>query len=303
MFATATIWKCRMLCQPNRMELRTVFQYDFMQHAFAAGTVAAVMCGAIGVFVIARNLSFIAHSFSHIGFSGAAFAVCIGWNPLGGLLLFSSVSALAIGGFGVKVFRRDVTISIILSLFLGLGLLFIALSTKQATAMYALLFGSVVGISLRSVWEMLVLSMFVLVLLVVLYKPLKFDSFDSVGAQAARLPIRLLSVTFLLLLAIATSEAIQIVGSLLVFTLMTAPAAAARHITNSVSRMIVVSIFLAVAGVWGGLILSYYTNAPVTFFISTIECIFYFTALGWHALRERRKPRHQEAPRTVWQQA
>jgi zinc/manganese transport system permease protein len=148
---------------------------------------------------------------------------------------------------------------------------------------------------------MLLLSLFVLVLLIILYKPFKFDSFDPVGAQAARLPIRLLSVTFLLLLAIATSEAIQIVGSLLVFTLMTAPAAAARHITNTVSRMIVVSAVLAVAGVWGGLILSYYTNAPVTFFITTIECLFYFTALGWHALKERRKPRYQETVRTVWQ--
>lgn len=280
-----------------------MLQYDFMQHAFAAGTVVAVMCGVIGVFVIARSLSFIAHSFSHIGFSGAAFAVCIGWNPLSGLLLFSTVSAMAIGGFGVKAFRRDVTISIILSFFLGLGLLFIALSTKQATAMYALLFGSVVGISMRSVWEMLLLSLFVLAAFVVLYKPLKFDSFDPVGAQAARLPVRLLSVAFLVMLAIATSEAIQIVGSLLVFTLMTAPAAAARHMTDSVFRMIIVSVVFAVIGVWGGLVLSYYTNAPVTFFIATLECAFYFLALGWHALRERRKPRQLEAVTQIWQRA
>jgi zinc/manganese transport system permease protein len=280
-----------------------VFNYVFMQHAFAAGTIAAVMCGVIGVFVIARSLSFITHAFSHIGFAGAAFAGIVGWNPLSGLLLFSVASAMAIGGFGMKLFRRDVTISIILSLFLGLGLLFIALSTKQANAMYALLFGSIIGISLRSVWEMLILSLFVLAMVVVLYKPLKFDSFDPVGAQAARLSVRLLSVAFLVLLAIATSEAIQIVGSLLVFTLMTAPAAAARHITNSVFRMIIVSAVLAVVGVWGGLLLSYYTNAPVTFFIATLECVFYFMALGWHARRERRKPRQLEAVKPVWQQA
>lgn len=221
-----------------------MFQYNFMQHAFIAGSAAAIMCGIIGEFVIARSLSFIAHAFSHIGFSGAAFAACIGWNPLSGLLLFSTVSALTVGGLGVKIFRRDATISIVLSLFLGLGLLFITLSTKQTTAMYALLFGSVVGISLRNVWEILILSLFVLAFVVVIYKPLKFDSFDPVGAQAARAPVRFLSVAFLVLLAIATSEAIQIVGSLLVFTLMTAPAAAARHVTNSVSRMIVSLLFL-----------------------------------------------------------
>ncbi|WP_274651319.1 metal ABC transporter permease [Paenibacillus humicola] len=271
-----------------------MLRYDFMQHAFIAGTLVAVMCSVIGVFVIARHLSFIAHAFSHIGFSGAAFAVYAGWNPLGGLLLFSIASAFATGGLGVKVFRRDVTISIVLSLFLGLGLLFISLSAKQSTAMYALLFGSVVGISMRNVWEMALLSLAVLLALLILYKPLKFDSFDPVGAQAARLPVRLISVAFLVLLAAATSEAIQIVGSLLVFTLMTAPAAAARYVTNSVFRMILVSACLGAAGIWGGLVLSYYTNAPVTFFIAALECLFYFAALGIGVLRARRKPRAPE---------
>jgi zinc/manganese transport system permease protein len=267
-----------------------MLQYDFMQHAFIAGTIVAIMSSVIGVFVIARSLSFIAHSFSHIGFSGAAFAVLIGWNPLSGLLLFSISSALAIGGFGVKVFRREVTISIILSFFLGLGLLFISLSAKQSTSMYALLFGSVVGISMRNVWEIIVLSVFVLALLVLFYKPLKFDSFDPIGAQAARLPIRLISIGFLVLLAIAVSEAIQIVGSLLVFTLMTAPSAAARHMTHSVIRMVLFSVLFGVAGVWGGLVLSYYTDAPVSFFITALECLFYFFALAWSSLRKRRKP-------------
>jgi zinc/manganese transport system permease protein len=261
-----------------------------MQHAFIAGTIVAIMSSVIGVFVIARSLSFIAHSFSHIGFSGAAFAVLVGWNPLSGLLLFSISSALAIGGFGVKVFRRDVTISIILSFFLGLGLLFISLSTKQSTAMYALLFGSVVGISMRDVWEIVILSVLVLAVLILFYKPLKFDSFDPIGAQAARLPIRLISIGFLVLLAIAVSEAIQIVGSLLVFTLMTAPSAAARHMTHSVIGMVVFSGLFGVVGVWGGLVLSYYTDAPVSFFITALECLFYFSALSWNILRKHRKP-------------
>jgi zinc/manganese transport system permease protein len=261
-----------------------------MQHAFIAGTIVAIMSSIIGVFVIARNLSFIAHSFSHIGFSGSAFAVLIGWNPLSGLLLFSITSALVIGGFGVKVFRRDVTISIILSFFLGLGLLFISLSTKQSSAMYALLFGSVVGISMRNVWDIIILSVLVLGVLILFYKPLKFDSFDPVGAEAARLPVRLISIGFLILLAIAVSEAVQIVGSLLVFTLMTAPAAAARQLTHSVIRMVLFSSLFGVAGVWGGLVLSYYTytNAPVSFFITSLECLFYFSALSWAAIRSRR---------------
>lgn len=272
-----------------------MFHYDFMQHAFIAGTIVAIMCGVIGVFVIARNLSFIAHTFSHIGFSGASFAVYMGWHPLSGLLLFTVGSALAVGQLGVKVFRRDVSISVVLSIFLGLGILFLSLSTKQASTMFSLLFGSVVGISTQDVWELAGLAVIVLIVLCIGYRMLKFDSFDPLGAQAAGLPIRVISVGFLLLLSVAVAEAVQIVGALLVFTLMTTPAAAARYLTHSVSKMIICSSIIAVLGVWAGLILGYYTNAPVSFFITAVEGILYFAALGWHNLREKVKVK-EKAP-------
>lgn len=264
-----------------------MFQYDFMQHAFLAGTFVAVMCGVIGVYVIARRLSFIAHMFSEIGFSGAAFAIFMGWNPLNGLLLFTTTSALAIGQLGTRVFRRDLSINVILSVFLGLGLLFLSLSTKNASAAFSILFGSVVGISDKQVWEIFGLSIGVLVLLLLGFKMLTFDSYDPVGAEAAGLPIRWISICFLLLLSIAVVGAVQIVGSLLVFTLMTSPAAAARHLTHKVSRMILYSVLLALIGVWAGIVLGYYTNLPVSFFITAVEGILYFAALGWRNYRER----------------
>jgi zinc/manganese transport system permease protein len=264
-----------------------MFHYDFMRHAFEAGTIVAIMCGVIGVFVIARNLSFIAHTFSHIGFSGASFAVYMGWNPLSGLLLFTVTSALAIGRMGIKVFRRDVSISVVLSIFLGFGLLFLSLSSRQANTMFTILFGSVVGISTQDVWELTSLSFVVMLVLAIGYRMLKFDSFDPLGAQAAGLPIRFISIGFLLLLSVAVAEAIQIVGALLVFTLMTTPAATARYLTQSVSKMVLCSAGLAVLGVWLGLTLGYYTNAPVSFFITALEGIFYFAALGWYSFREK----------------
>ncbi|WP_051330910.1 metal ABC transporter permease [Aneurinibacillus terranovensis] len=264
-----------------------MFEYDFMQHAFLAGTAVAIMCGAIGVYVIARGLSFIAHTFSHIGFSGAAFAVYIGWNPLYGLLFFTCASALTIGQLGVKVFRRDASINVVLSICLGLGLLFLSMTNKQSTEVFSLLFGSVVGISAQDVRQIAGLSIGVLIFLIIGFKMLTFDSFDPLGSQAAGLPVRFISVSFLLLMAIAVSEAVQIIGALLVFTLMTIPAASARYLTQSVFKMILVSSFIAVVGVWGGLSLGYYTNLPVSFFITAIEGVIYFMALGWDRLRER----------------
>lgn len=265
-----------------------MFQYDFMQHAFLAGTIVAIMCGTIGVFVIARGLPFIAHTFSHIGFSGAAFALYLGIDPLNGMLLFTSASALAIGRLGIKMFRKDAVISVILSIFLGLGLLFLSLSSKQSSAVTSLLFGTVLGISTADVVKIAILSTFVLCVLLLGYKMLTFDSFDPVGAQAAGLPIRFISIAFLLLLSIATAEAVQIVGALLVFTLMTTPAATAQRLTSSVSLMILLSALISLVGVWVGLVLGFYTNAPVSFFITAVEGILYFTSLGWSSWRERR---------------
>jgi zinc/manganese transport system permease protein len=265
-----------------------VFQYDFMQNAFIAGTAVAVMCGMVGVFVMARGLSFIAHTFSHIGFSGASFAVLAGWDPFYGLVLFTLASAVAIGRLGVRFFRRDASISVILSLFLGLGILFLHLSAKQASFVSSILFGSVVGISGRDVWQIAGLSVLVLLALALGYRMLKFDSFDPAGAQAAGLPVAAISAGFLVLMSIAVAEAVQIVGALLVFTLMTIPASSARCLTHSVFSMLIVSAALAAAGVWIGLILAYYTNWPASFFITSVEALIYFIALGLQQARERR---------------
>ncbi len=265
-----------------------MFHYEFMQHAFVAGSLVAIMCGVIGVFVVARGLPFIAHTFSHIGFSGAAFAVWAGWNPINGLLLFTTLSALAIGRMGVKYFRRDASISVILSFSLGLGLLFLSLSSKQAGFTSSILFGSVIGISANDVLEMSALTAFVLLALTLGYKMLKFDSFDPLGAQAAGLPVRSISVVFLLLLAVAVAEAVQIVGALLVFALMTIPAAAARNFVHSIFAMLLLSSSFSLLGVWAGLILSYYTNAPVSFYITSVEAAIYFLSLGWMNMQERR---------------
>jgi zinc/manganese transport system permease protein len=267
-----------------------MFHFDFMQHAFIAGTIVSIMCGVIGVYVIARNSSFIAHTFSHIGFSGSAFAVYMGFSPLNGFLLFTIASALAIGQMGVKVFKREVSISVVLSVFLGLGLLFLSLSTKNANSMTSLLFGNILGISSNDVWQISLLSLLVILLLTIGYKMLNFDSFDHVGAQAAGLPIRLISISFLLLLAVATTEASQMVGALLVFTLMTTPASAARNLTHSIGRMILISSLIALVGVWVGLVVGYYTNLPISFLITAIEGLLYFISLGWKTLKERMKP-------------
>ena len=106
-------------------DIAAIFQYQFMDNAYMAGTVVAVVAGAIGYFVVLRSSAFAAHALSHIGFAGATGAVVLAINPIFGLLAFTMGAGMAIGALGSRLRNRDVTIGIVLAWTLGLGVLFI----------------------------------------------------------------------------------------------------------------------------------------------------------------------------------
>lgn len=250
----------------------------FMRHAFIASTFIAVVSGIIGVFVVARQLSFLTHTLSEIGFAGASFAV-FGWLPLNGMILFTMLSSVLVGQMSIKESRREAVISAVSGLFIGLGILFLSLSNQSASSATSILFGSVVGISAAEVHQLILLSVVVLVVTLLMYRPLKFSSFDIVGARVSGANQTLISVAFLVLLALSVSVAAQIVGSLLIFILLTIPAASAKYFTHGVAKMVGLAILFALLGTWTGLLLGYLTNWPVSFFIAVIEVVIYVIAL------------------------
>ncbi|KRN04923.1 metal ABC transporter permease [Holzapfeliella floricola] len=252
-----------------------MFAYEFMRNAFFASTFIAIVSGIIGVFVIARQLSFLAHTLSEIGFAGASFAVFMGISPLLGMLLFTLLSSVSVGTLSLKSSKRETAISVVSAFFTGLGILFLSLSNASSRYATNILFGSIISIDQQGVFQLIGLSVIVLISVFVLYRWLAFDSFDTIGADAQRLPTFLISILFLVLLAMSVSVGAQVVGSLLVFILITLPASTAKYLGKSVLAMIAWSVGLALLGVWGGLYLSYITNWPVTFFISSIEVAIY----------------------------
>ena len=160
-----------------------MLSYPFMQNAYMAGTLIAIISGIMGVFVIARNMSFLTHTLSEIGFAGAAFGIFMGWQPLNGMLLFTTISSIGVGELGAKSSRRENSITAISALAIGLGILFLSLADSNASYATGILFGSVIGISRANVVQMVILSVSVLVVVMVIYRYLKFDSFDPIGAQ------------------------------------------------------------------------------------------------------------------------
>lgn len=256
-----------------------MFELSFMRNAFMAGTFIAIVSGTIGVFVMARNMSFLTHTLSEIGFAGASFAVFAGWPALYGMLLFTMLSSVMVGQMSIKESRREAVISAVSALFIGLGILFLSLSSQTASSATSILFGSVVGISHQEVWQLVGLSLLVIAVVLLIYRPLKFDSFDAIGARVNGVNGVAISVIFLLLVALSVSVAAQIVGSLLIFILLTLPAASAKYFVHGVGKMITLSILFAMVGTWLGLYLGYLTNWPVSFFIAVIEVLIYVAAL------------------------
>ena len=114
-----------------------------------------------------------------------------------------------------------------------------------------------------------------------MYRMLKFDSFDDIGARANGLPQRWLSIAFLIMVAVSVSVAAQIVGSLLIFILLTLPAASAKYYTHGVAKMMLLAVLFSLLGTWLGLYLAYLTNWPVSFFIAVIEVLIYCSALAY----------------------
>ncbi len=251
-------------------DVAMMLQYQFMVHAFQAGTVVAIVAGVIGYFVVIRGSAFAAHALSHIGFAGATGAVVLGLSPVVGLLAFTVGSGVTIGALGSRARGRDVTIGIVLAWTLGLGVLFLSLYTGYATEAYALLFGEILGISERDVAIVVLAGVPTLLALAALYRPLLFSSVDENLAAARGVPVTALSIAFMAVLALAVTEAVQVVGVLLIFALIVTPAAIAVRWTRRPPVAIGISAALALLFTWVGLTIAFFSPHPVSFFITSL---------------------------------
>ena len=249
-----------------------ILQYSFIQNALLAGICVAVVAAVAGYFMIVRGLTFAGHALPNIGFAGAAGAVLLGIDPVFGLFAFTIGAAIGISILGERLNERDTAIGIIMTLALGLGILFLSLYAGFAQQVYSILFGQIVGISRTNVLITAIASILTLALLLVLFRPLLFSSFDPEVAEARGVPVRLLAMVFLVLVAVTVSLAVQVVGALLMFTLLVGPAATAIRIVQRPLWAIMLAIALGVSYTCLGIFLAAYSvYLPVSFFIATLS--------------------------------
>ena len=258
----------------------SLLKEPFILNAFIAGTLIAAVSAVVGYFVVLRSEAFAAHALSHVGFAGATLAALIGISSLAGASGFTVAAGLAMGALGKRIRGRDVEIGITLSFALGLGVLFLRLYTSFASETASVLFGSILSVTRENIIWTVILGLTSLVLLGAIFRPLLFVSVDPESAQARGLPVKFLSILFMVLLAVTVAEAIQVVGVLLIFALIVAPPAIAQHITRRPLSAIVLSVALGIVFVWCGLLLALATRFPVSFYISVLAVASYFAVIG-----------------------
>jgi zinc/manganese transport system permease protein len=257
-----------------------MLEYDFMQNAFAAATIVAIVSGLVGYFLVLRGQAFAGHALAHVGFTGASGAVLIGIAPLWGMVALTMAAGIGMGAMGERLGGRDVAIGIVLALSLGLGLLFLHFFTAYATQATALLFGNVLAVDVGTVRTLLWLGVVSVGILAVISRPLLFASLLPELAEAKGVSLRLYSVLFLAIVALAVAECVQIVGALLVFALMVGPAAAAQRLTTRIGNGLLLSAGLALFEAWTGITLAFYTDWPASFWITALSAGAYgLTAL------------------------
>lgn len=284
-----------MILADNQDLWHQIFGFDnygellaLVKNSIIAGAILGLVGGLIGPFVMTRDLAFAVHGISELSFAGASAALLLGVNVVAGSIAGSLLAALLIGILGARARERNSIIAVLMPFGLGLGILFLALYKGRSANKFGLLTGQIVSVDNPQLLMLVVISVVVIIGLFVMWRPLSFASVDADVARARGLPVTTISIAFMVMLGLATAVSIQIVGALLVLSLLVTPAAAAMRVTASPLLTPVLSVAFAVTSVVGGILLALGGGLPISPYVTTISFLIYVVCRVIGALRDRR---------------
>ncbi len=245
-----------------------------------AGAILALIGGLIGVFVVNRELSFAVHGVSELSFAGAAIALLIGLDVVMGSVIGSVTAAAILAVMGNKAKDRNSIVAVLMPFGLGIGILALSLYPGRAANKFGLLTGQIVAVDDPKLEALAIIGAIVIATLLFVWRPLSFATLDPEVAAARGVPVRLLGILFMLLLGLAVAGAVQIVGALLVLSLLVTPAAAALRLSSSQLWVPVLSVLFALVSMLGGILLALGAGLPISPYVTTISFLIYLVARG-----------------------
>jgi zinc/manganese transport system permease protein len=252
-----------------------------------AGAVLGLVGGLIGVFVMQRDMAFAVHGISELSFAGAAAALLIGWDVVTGSIVGSLVAAAIIGVLGARARDRNSIIGVLMPFGLGLGILFLSLYQGRSANRFSLLTGQIVSVQSGQLGWLIAIGAVGLVGLLLIWRPLRFDSLDPQSAAARGVPTTAVSLAFMLLLGLIVAVAVHIIGALLVMALLVTPAAAAVRVASGPLSVPLLSALFGFVSAVGGILLAIMGTLPVSPYITTISFVIYLVCRGIGARRGR----------------
>jgi len=248
-----------------------------LKNSIIACVVLGVMGGMIGVFVMMRDMAFAVHGVSELSFAGAAVSLLLGTSVVTGSLVGSLIAALLIGALGTRARDRNSVTAVLMpfGLGLGLGILCLGLYHGRAANKFGLLTGQIVAIDDPQIKSLIIISTLVAVGLVLVWRPLLFASTDADVAAARGVPVGVMSIVFMILLGLAVAVSVQIVGALLVLSLLVTPAAAALRVSASPVAVPLLSTVFALTASVGGVLLAAGSSVPISPYITSISFAIY----------------------------
>ncbi|MBV7412619.1 metal ABC transporter permease [Dermabacteraceae bacterium TAE3-ERU27] len=253
-----------------------------------AGALLGVAAGMIGPMVLSRDLSFAVHGISELSFAGAGIALFLGWSVSAGSILGSVAAAVLLSAMGVRARQRNSVIGIFLPFGLGVGMLFLALYRGRTSNKFSLLTGQIVSVDTQDVGVLVAITAGVIVMTLILGKPMWYAAVDPVSARVHGVPTRALSLLFMVVLGLVSAMAVQLVGALLVMSLLITPAAAAARVSARPIMQIGLSVLFAVVSAVGGIILSLGPGMPISPYVTSVSFLIYLICWGIGGLRVKR---------------
>ncbi|WP_309067906.1 metal ABC transporter permease [Microbacterium sp.] len=244
-------------------------------NSVVAGAVLGIVGGLIGVFIMQRDMAFAVHGVSELSFAGAAAALLFGGSVVMGSLVGAVAAAVLIGLLGSRARDRNSIVGVLMPFGLGLGILFLSLYEGRSANRFSLLTGQIVSVSSPDLGWLIGIAVVVLVGLLVVWNPLRFDSLDGQAAAARGVPSSAVSIVFMLLLGLIVAVAVHIIGALLVMALLVTPAAAAMRVSHGPLAVPLLAAVFGFVSAVGGILLAIAGTLPVSPYITTISFLIY----------------------------
>jgi zinc transport system permease protein len=240
-----------------------ISQYPFLQNALLAGLLASIGCGVMGSYVVVKRIGYLAGGISHSVLGGMGAALFLGFSPLGGALVAALLAALLIGWIKLRwQAQEDTLIGAVWAIGMSLGVLFLSRTPGYTTDLVSYLFGNILLVSDRQLWQTLLLDLVTIGLVAAFFRQFLAVSFDEEFARLRGIPVSFFYLLFLCLVALSVVLLVQLVGLILVIALLTLPAAIAGHHVQTLGRMMVLASLLGMGFSTLGIALSWQWDLP-----------------------------------------